>query len=275
MNKTVLDKASTLGLLLAFLGIIGGNALEGGHIGSLLQLTAALIVFGGTFGAILIQFNMEVVKQAFREAKEVWKGSVVEFEPRIDQVVRLAQKARKDGLISLEKDAEELDDAFFRRSLNLAVDGTDSRQLRDIADIELSQIEHHGALPAKFWEAAGGYAPTVGILGAVLGLIHVMENLSDPSKLGTGIAVAFVATVYGVGSANLLFLPIAGKLKERHAARMALREMTLEGVIAIVDGDNPRLIEQKLRGYVQSHGESHGKKGADAAPAAAQVKKAA
>ncbi|GMV43210.1 MAG: flagellar motor protein MotA [Myxococcales bacterium] len=270
-QKAVLDKSSILGVLLAFGLILLGQALEGGHVGSLLQLTAFLIVFGGTFGAVLIAYSPAVVKESFVQAKQVWKGTVIEFEPRIEHVVRLAQKARKDGIISLEKDAEEIDDPFFKRILNLAVDGTDSRQLRDIADIELGQAEHHGMLPAKFWENAGGYAPTVGILGAVLGLIHVMENLADPSKLGSGIAVAFVATVYGVGSANLLFLPISLKLKERAAAQMALREMTLEGIVAIVDGENPRLIEQKLRGYVQSHGPAHSAKGA----AAAQMKKAA
>lgn len=271
--KKVLDKSSTFGILIAFGFILGGQALEGGHVGSLLQLTAFLIVFGGTFGAVFIAYSPAVVKEAFVEAGSVWKGEPIEFEPRIEQLVKLAQKARKDGLISLEKDADEIDDPFFKRILNLAVDGTDSRQLREIADIELGQLEHHQMLPVKFWENAGGYAPTVGILGAVLGLIHVMENLSDPSKLGAGIAVAFVATVYGVGAANLLFFPINVKLKERATAKMALREMILEGVVAIVDGDNPRLIEQKLRGYVSAHGSSHGS-GKDAASAAA-MKKAA
>ena len=271
--KKVLDKSSTGGIILAFGCILGGQALEGGNVGSLLQLTAFLIVFGGTFGAVFIAYSPAVVKTALREAGSVWKGVPVEFEPRIEQVVKLAQKARKDGLISLEKDADEIDDPFFKRILNLAVDGTDSRQLREIADIELGQLEHHQMLPAKFWENAGGYAPTVGILGAVLGLIHVMENLSDPTKLGSGIAVAFVATVYGVGSANLLFFPINVKLKERATAQMALREMILEGVVAIVDGDNPRLIEQKLRGYVSAHGQGHGA-GKDGA-GSAQMKKAA
>lgn len=271
-QKTVLDKSSTIGVIMAFGFILGGQALEGGHVGSLMQLTAFLIVFGGTFGAVFIAYSPAVVKESFIQAKHVWKGTVIEFEPRIEHVVRLAQKARKDGIISLEKDAEDIDDPFFKRILNLAVDGTDSRQLRDIADIELGQVEHHDMLPAKFWENAGGYAPTVGILGAVLGLIHVMENLSDPSKLGAGIAVAFVATVYGVGAANLLFFPISVKLKERATARMALREMILEGIVAIIDGDNPRLIEQKLRGYVQAHGPAHSAKGGDSA---AQIKKAA
>ena len=274
MSKSVIDKSSVFGVLLALLGIVGGNALEGGHIGSLLQLTAALIVFGGTFGAVFIQFNPAVVVLSLKSAKKVFSATPIDFESRVQAIVQLAQKARKDGLISLEKDANELQDEFFRRTLNLAVDGTDSRQLRDIAEIELSQIDHHEELPSKFWEAAGGYAPTVGILGAVLGLIHVMENLSDPTKLGSGIAVAFVATVYGVGSANLFLLPIAGKLKERHTAQMAVREMTLEGVIAIVDGDNPRLIEQKLRGYIQQHAPAGAKK-KEAAAAGAQVKKAA
>ena len=254
--KRGLDKVSFFALALGAVGILGGNAMEGGRLSSILQPTAALIVFGGTFAAAMLQFPGDVFKRAMSGVRDAFQPPLVNMEATLARLLDFAKLARKEGLIALEREAGTLNDPFFRKALNLAVDGADSKKIREIAEIELYHAHEEGLLPSKFWEAMGGYAPTIGILGAVLGLIHVMSNLSDPSKLGAGIAVAFVATVYGVGSANLVFLPIAGKLKLRHQQEMKLREMILEGVAGIAQGDNPRMLEQKLAGFTHSQVES-------------------
>ena len=248
--KRGFDKISLIAVALAALGIVGGNAMEGGRVGSLLQPTAALIVFGGTFAAAMLQFPGRDLKRCLMALRDAFQPRVANLEATLGRLLEYARLARKEGLIALERETSTLSDPFFRKALNLAVDGADSKKIREIAEIELHHANDRGAVPARFWEAMGGYAPTVGILGAVLGLIHVMENLTDPSKLGAGIAVAFVATVYGVGSANLLFLPIAGKLKDQHKAEMRRRELILEGVAGIAQGDNPRMLEQKLASFV-------------------------
>lgn len=255
--KRGLDKISFIALALGLGGILGGNAMEGGHLSSLSQPTAALIVFCGTFAAAMLQFPGDVFKRAMTGVRDAFQPPLVDLDGTMARLLDFAKLARKEGLIALEREASALSDPFFRKALNLAVDGADSKKIREIAEIELYHAHEEGQLPAKFWEACGGYAPTIGILGAVLGLIHVMGNLSDPSKLGSGIAVAFVATIYGVGSANLLFLPIAGKLKLRHQHEMKLKEMILEGVAGIAQGDNPRMLEQKLVGFTHSHGDAN------------------
>ena len=186
-------------------------------------------------------------------------------------VIRYAQKARKEGIISLEKEVETASDPFLKRALLMAVDGVDSKTIQETLELELSQMEEHGELPAKVYESAGGYSPTIGILGAVLGLIHVMSNLSDVGKVGEGIAVAFVATIYGVGSANIVFLPAAGKLKLKHKSEMVLREMMMHGALAIQEGQNPKLIEEKLSAFLP-HKKSKGK---DAAKPEAGASRAA
>jgi len=178
------------------------------------------------------------------------------FAPKLDnkeviaEIIRYANKARRQGIISLESDIENINDPFLKKALNMAVDGIEPKTLRETMEVEMDNMEEEGELPIKFWEAAGGYSPTIGIIGAVLGLIHVMENLTDPSKLGGGIAVAFVATVYGVTLANVVYLPIAGKLKLRHRHHMVAKEIILAGVIAILEGENPRLIEDKLKSFL-------------------------
>ncbi|MBP1595435.1 MAG: motA [Acidobacteria bacterium] len=245
-----MDLATLLGLLLAFGGILGGQALEGGKIGSILQGTAALIVIGGTFGACLVQFPLSVFLTSMKSVGKAF------FEPKINnkiiiaEIIGYANKARRQGIVSLEADTEKASDPFMKKALNMAVDGVDSKTLRETMELEIENFEEEGELPVKFWEAAGGYSPTIGIIGAVLGLIHVMENLTDPSKLGGGIAVAFVATVYGVTLANVLYFPIAGKLKLRHRAQMMAREIILAGVISILEGENPRIIEDKLKSFL-------------------------
>jgi chemotaxis protein MotA len=217
----------------------------------------------------MVQFPMSTLKDTLGALRQ----AVVPKRHALDEVVKtlvgLANKARRDGLIAIENQTAELEDPFIRRALELAIDGTEAKQLRAALEIELDQIEHAGEQPAKVLEAAGGYSPTIGILGAVLGLIHVMENLSDPSKLGAGIAVAFVATVYGVGIANLFFLPLGSKLKIRFKEEMVRYELIVEGVCAIAEGENPRLIDRKLSVYV--HERAAGKTPTQANAAAAQV----
>lgn len=263
-----MDLATILGLVIAFGSILLGQALEGGHIGSIAQPTAAIIVVGGTIGAVAVQFPAATLKQTLREIGRIFRPDASTNEDIVATLVLLANKARREGLVALEKDAAAVTDDFLRRSLELAVDGTEAKGLRAAMELEIGHFEEEGEAPAKVLEAGGGYAPTVGILGAVLGLIHVMENLSDPSKLGSGIAVAFVATIYGVGMANLLFLPMAGKLKMRHREQTVRMELILEGVCSIAEGENPRLIERKLSVY--AHARDQGVS-ADAARTAAKA----
>jgi chemotaxis protein MotA len=245
-----MDFATIIGLLLAFGGILGGQALEGGHVGSLLQSTAAVIVIGGTFGACLVQFPLSVFVASIKSVVRAFLPAKVNNKEIITEIIRYANKARRQGIISLEAEVEGIADPFLKKALNMAVDGIEPKTLRETMEMEMSSMEEEGELPVKFWEAAGGYSPTIGIIGAVLGLIHVMENLTDPSKLGTGIAVAFVATVYGVTLANVVYFPIAGKLKLQHRAHMIAKEIILAGVISILEGENPRLIEDKLKSFL-------------------------
>ena len=244
------DLSTPLGLLVALGFILVGNAIEGGHIGAVLQPTAAMIVFGGTIGAVLVTYPLPVFIQGIKALSRLLTNPGPDPGAVRDEIIRYAQKARKDGIISLEKDVANASDPFLRRALMMAVDGVDSKTIQESLELELTQMEEHGELPAKVYESAGGYSPTIGILGAVLGLIHVMQNLSDVAKVGEGIAVAFVATIYGVGAANIFFLPAAGKLKLKHRQEMALREMMMYGTLALQEGQNPKIIEEKLSAYV-------------------------
>jgi chemotaxis protein MotA len=264
--KRAYDTLSLIGLPLGVAMIVGGHVLEGGQLGSLMQGAAALIVFGGTLGAVLLSHPLPDVREAWRSLRYVFVDDLPASSHLLDAIGRLAIKARKDGILSLEDDLDSLADPFMRRGLRLAVDGTNPTTLRNMLEAENDGREEYETAPARVYEAAGGYAPTVGILGAVLGLIQVMENLSDPGKLGAGIAVAFVATVYGVGSANLILLPIAAKLRGRALRRARRREVILEGVLAIQEGQNPRVIDQKLRGLLAAE---------EAAPSAGTRRRAA
>lgn len=248
--KLPFDMISVIGILISLAAILGGQSLEGGHIDSLLQVTAFLIVMGGTFGACMLQFTLPVFLDGVRILRWVIVPPVISLEAIIEQVTGWGQASRRGGLLSLEPLMAEMDDPFMRKGLQLLVDGAEPEKLREAMEVDMYAYDEHYRMAAKVWEAAGGYAPTIGILGAVLGLIHVMENLSDPSKLGSGIAVAFVATIYGVGSANLFFLPIANKLKALIGKEMVKREMVMEGLVSIANGENPRIIETKLRGYI-------------------------
>nr|MBI3614261.1 flagellar motor protein [Nitrospirota bacterium] len=245
-----MDIMTLLGIALALGSIVGGQALEGGHLGSILQLTAFIIVMGGTIGAICVQNPLSVI------IKGVTLLSLALFETKshakehIAQIVDLANISRKQGLLALEGKLKDIKDPLFRKGVQMIVDGTDAKVIQGMLETEVEHQEEEGVTAAKVWEAAGGYAPTVGILGAVLGLIHVMENLSDPSKLGGGIAVAFVATVYGVGAANLFFLPLASKMKLKLKNMTAARTMMIEGLVGLAQGENPRMLQEKLESYL-------------------------
>lgn len=249
-NKNKMDVNSIVGIVLAFVAIIGGQILEGGQIGSLLQLAAFLIVVGGTVGAVLLQSPVRVFVDGVKMAS--WVFYPPEHSPQnlIKQIINWSHISRKEGLLALDTQATAMKDPLMKKGLQLLVDGNPPEKLREVLEIDISAFEAHQRQSAKIWEAAGGYAPTIGILGAVLGLIHVMENLSDPGLLGNGIAVAFVATIYGVGLANLVFLPIANKLKSIINAHSVLQEMLVDGFVGIANGENPRLIENRLQSYL-------------------------
>ncbi|MFP5228198.1 MAG: flagellar motor protein [Acidobacteriota bacterium] len=244
-----MDAGSLLGLLLALAGILAGLLLEGGNLGQILQPTAAMIVFGGTLGAVLLQFPFRTVRSAALRLLRVFFHRDGGAEALLRTIVNFANKARRKGIVSLDQDLSQVADPFLRQALTLAVDGTDPSELRHIMEVQIDAIsENEARIPAVF-ESAGGFSPTIGIIGAVIGLIQVMQHLDHMSEVGRGIAVAFVATIYGVGAANLFFLPAAGKLRQRAREDQRLREMALEGVISIVEGLNPRMIEIKLAGF--------------------------
>jgi len=245
-----MDKASFGGVVLAVVGIIAGLLLEGGNLGQIFQPTAALIVFGGTLGAVLLQFPLKTVLDAIRRLAHVFFHSSEQNQQLIETLVAFANKARRSGVVSLDGDLEKIDEPFLRQALTLAVDGTEPAELRKIMLLTMdSRAEGEDRIPAVF-ESAGGFSPTVGILGAVLGLIQVMQHLDKIEEVGKGIAVAFVATIYGVAAANLFFLPAAGKLRIRVRDEHQRREMMLEGVISILEGTNPRMLEVKLSGFL-------------------------
>jgi chemotaxis protein MotA len=243
------DLATIGGIVLAMVGIVGGLILEKGQLSDIIQGTAALIVLGGTFGAVLVTTPLTVVVRAFKGLGKVFFEEVNSTPETIDSLIQFATKARKNGIVSLESEAATVGDPFLRKALGLAVDGTDLQEIRKMMETDIMLAEQSVEGEAKVWEAAGGYAPTVGIIGAVMGLIQVMKHLEDIKEVGHGIAVAFVATVYGVGTANILFLPMANKLRARMRSASLLKEMTLEGVVGIVEGLNPTLIRLKLTSY--------------------------
>jgi chemotaxis protein MotA len=244
------DKATLGGLVLAIGGILLGLMLEGGNIGQVLQPTAAMIVFGGTLGAVLIQYPLPVALSAFRRLATVFVEPVQNAQATIELLVKYAHQARREGIISLDKELATVQEPFLRRALMLAVDGTESQELRKIMELELDNKEEREEKIPQLFESAGGFSPTIGIIGAVLGLIQVMQHLDKIDEVGKGIAVAFVATLYGVGAANLILLPAAGKLKIRIRDEQIIREMTIEGVVSILEGMNPRILEEKLIGFV-------------------------
>jgi len=244
------DKSSFGGVFVALGGILLGLALEGGKIGQIVQPTAALIVFGGTLGAVMLQFPLPIVIEAFGSLAQVFFETGEDPRLVLKEMVGYAQKARKSGIASLDSDVEVIREPFLKKALMLAVDGTEPAELRSIMQLKLDNRAEHDENIPKVFESAGGFSPTVGIIGAVLGLIQVMQHLDNISEVGRGIAVAFVATIYGVGAANLFFLPAAGKLKIRYREEQLRHEIILEGVVSILEGMNPRILETKLLSFI-------------------------
>lgn len=247
-----MDTSSLIGVLVALAGILAGLLLEGGHIGQILQPTAAMIVFGGTAGAVMLQFPLNTVLSASRRLLRVFFYRGDTGEAAVKQLVNFANKARRNGIVSLDQDLPMVHDAFLKQAIMLAVDGTEPSELRRIMELQIdNQNELEEKIPAVF-ESAGGFSPTIGIIGAVLGLIQVMQHLDHIDEVGRGIAVAFVATIYGVAAANLFLLPAAGKLRLRARQEQALKEMMLEGVVSILEGMNPRILEVKLNSFLSA-----------------------
>ncbi len=248
-----MDIASIGGLALALIGIFVGMMMEGGNIGQIMQPTAALIVIGGTAGAVLLQFPLNIFLASIKDFMSVFFHRGTDGEATLNQLVEFANKARRSGIVSLDADLGKVSDPFLKRALMLAVDGTEPSEVRKIMRMELdNKAEFEEKIPQVF-ESAGGFSPTVGIIGAVLGLIQVMQHLDNIDEVGKGIATAFVATIYGVALANLICLPAAGKLKIRQSDERMVKEMMLEGVTSILEGMNPRMVETKLRTFLYEH----------------------
>jgi chemotaxis protein MotA len=245
-----MDTGSLGGIFLALAGILVGLLVEGGHVGQLLQPTAAMIVFGGTLGAVMLQYPLAIVVTAFRRLAQIFFERKNGGEAMLQQLVRFANKARRSGIVSLDQDLATIEDPFLKQAVMLAVDGTEPAEPRRIMELEMdNHAELEEKIPSVF-ESAGGFAPTIGIIGAVMGLIQVMQHLDHIDEVGRGIAVAFVATIYGVGSANLFFLPVAGKLKHRIHEDIFLKHMTIEGIVSVLEGMNPRILEVNLESFL-------------------------
>ncbi|MFT4730741.1 MAG: chemotaxis protein MotA [Granulosicoccus sp.] len=249
-KRNSIDYLSIAGVSLSLAAVIGGNMLDGGHTGSLIQLTAFIVVFGGTLGATLVQSPQKTFVHGMRRVKWVFFPPNIEREASIKKIIRWSSVARKDGLLGLQNIADREPDKFAKKGLLLLVDGTEPAEIRKILEVEIDSNAVREINAAKVYEAMGGYSPTIGIIGAVMGLIHVMNNLADPAALGPGIAIAFVATIYGVGLANFFFLPMANKLKTLADNLSHYQEMLLEGLVSIAEGENPRAISTKLEGYL-------------------------
>src|ERR1700678_4139275 len=256
------DIATLGGLLLAAGGILGGLLIEGGKLTDITQVTALMIVLGGTIGAVMVTTPLKTLIRAAKYLGSVFFEKSEEPQEVIEEIISYATKARKNSIISLESDLESISDPFLRKAISLSVDGTDLQELRKMMELDLDLQLRSGESVAKVFEAAGGYAPTIGIIGAVMGLIQVMKHLENIDEVGKGIAVAFVATVYGVASANLFFLPAANKLKTAGQKDLEIKELLLEGVTGILEGMNPKLIRTKLEAF--SHGSGKKAKGATA-----------
>jgi len=246
-----MEITTIIGLVMGIAAVLGGQVLEGGHMGSIMQATAALIVFGGTLGATILSFTMSDLKKGVGAIFTIFKAPGENPSDLIKILINFAGIARKDGILALQNRVADIKNHFMKRAVTYAVDGYEPAVIKDILEKDIETMEDESATASKVFESAGGFAPTVGILGAVLGLIHVMEVMSDPSQIGGGIAVAFVATVYGVGAANLIFLPISSKIKRQAKVEVLTRELIIKGVISIQEGLNPRIVEEKLNAFLE------------------------
>lgn len=244
-----MDILTIVGLVMAVGAIIGGNLLEGGHTSSLVQSTAFLIVMGGTLGAVMVQTPIKTFVHAMKLGKWVFVPPKAATDEMVEKILEWSQIARREGLLGLQDISDEEPDLFSRKGLQMLVDGNEPDVIRMVLETDLLVSESRDISAAKVYDGFGGYSPTIGIIGAVMGLIHVMNNLADPSALGGGIAVAFVATIYGIGLANIFFLPMAGKLKSIISEQVQFREMIIDGLVSVAEGENPRSIESKLQSY--------------------------
>lgn len=254
-----MDLTSILGPLIGIGLILLGQGMEGGSVTQLLQLTAALIVLGGSTGAVVMSFPAPTLMNAVSMLKDVYGNVEADFDSTIAEILKFAQKARKEGIISLEKEAKKASDPLLTMGLEAVSDGSDPVLVKSMMENQLARIEEKVASGAKVWESFGGYTPTLGIVGAVLGLIQVMQNLNDPSKLGAGIAVAFVATIYGLIAANIFFIPFSSKLKFKYQHVLLKKEIIIEGVLSIQAGESPALIERKLQSFLLETAKPEGK----------------
>ncbi|MGQ0621035.1 MAG: flagellar motor protein [Panacagrimonas sp.] len=245
-----MDVLSIIGFVLAMVALIGGSILKGSGVAALWGPAAFVIVIIGTLGSITVQTPMPTFKHGMKMAKWIFKPPSVDGKGLIAKIVEWSNAARKQGLLALEGSIATETDPFIRKGLQLLVDGAEPETIRNTLETEMQAKEHFDLSGAKVWEGMGIYAPTLGIIGAVMGLMAVMQNLNDPSALGHGISAAFIATIYGIASANLFFLPMASKLKAVVGGQTSIREMTIEGLIAISQGENPRVIETRLGGYL-------------------------
>lgn len=252
-----MDIASLLGLVVGLAAVVGGQVLEGGHVGQIMQGTAALIVVGGTFGAMLMSFPQQDIALAFKKWPLIFKKVDMDVRPVIGEIIRIATIARKEGVLAVEGQRDSIQDPLFKKCIKYVIDGFEPNTVKEIIDTEIFLAFEEEEQAGKVWEGTGGYAPTIGIIGAVLGLIHVMTLLDDPSKIGGGIAVAFVATVYGVGLANLWFVPWGTKLKRKAAQKMIVKEVVKLGVVGIQEGLNPHFLQEKLEVFVEEHLRGH------------------
>ena len=255
-----MDLAVLLGIGGGLLSLILGFMWEGGHVGSLIQKTAALIVFGGTIGVTVACFSVQDLKVLPQILKNALTMKLPEESEIIDEIVNLADQARREGLLYLEDQISTMDNEFLRKGIQLVIDGTESELVRNIMETEIISLEERYEVGAGFFEAAGGFAPTMGIIGTVMGLVHVLGNLEDPTTLGPKIAVAFIATLYGVGSANIFYLPLAGKIKNVSKKEVIIKELIMEGVIALQGGNNPLLIRERLNAYLNPNNRPPSKK---------------
>ncbi len=247
-----MDLATIGGVILAFAMLLGAFALEGGSMSMLLVETAAMIVFGGTIGATVVSFPLEEIKKVPYFLKSVFKNDQIDFDSYLELLVKNADKARREGFLSLENQLDQIDDVFLVKGLQMVVDGADPEMTKSLMQMEIDVFEKNEMVGTQIFMTAGGFAPTMGIIGTVMGMVNVLGNLSNPDELGGAIAVAFLATLYGIASANLLWIPFANKIKNNTKKRVFLMEMMVEGIMSIQSGENPRILREKLKIYLPS-----------------------
>jgi chemotaxis protein MotA len=257
-----MDPATAIGLVVGFVAIIGSMIMEGGNPAALIAPPALLLIFVGTLGAVMAGSTMPGTIAAFKWLIHAFTAKKPDLETVVEPLVKMAEKARREGLLALESEMETVEDEFMRRGLQMAVDGTDPDDLFEILAAEVKAKKAAATAGAAWWTDAGGYSPTIGIIGTVMGLVHVLENLSQPEKLGHLIAAAFLATLWGVLSANVMFLPWGKRIKVVGAAEAARMELIIEGVLAIQAGANPRVVQTKLRSRMPADGPAAAKEAA-------------